>query len=183
MFSDQGAQRCVRCRELYDEFTESPCRYHPGVYGGGVVGLPSLGRVGWSCCSAADELAPGCNLGKHYPSGILGSPSNGLRQRRTASGSSDGRTAASLQVPRAEDERSGAASSSATSSSATSGIYVVGVGDSIATVSMKSGVRRDQLIKVLLFAAPQPERAPCCLKHPDSSRRRPTTHCFCFLCL
>ena len=132
-------RRCLRCKALYDEDGDSQCRYHPGVYGGGISGLPSLGRVGWSCCSTWDEHAAGCNYGQHYPSGELGPVTNGLRQRQI------GQRHTLHPKMAGAGERGVAAGSRAESST---GMYVVSVGDSIASVSMKCGVRRDLLLKV-----------------------------------
>ncbi|KAL1529592.1 hypothetical protein AB1Y20_000535 [Prymnesium parvum] len=117
---------------------------------GGGTGREAVGiAVGWSCCNA-DEGAPGCALGEHNPvasvSGELSDLRTGATLRRRAGSHviSSTPNGSSMTV---DTSRSNASHTSGAARSSDRDTYVVGVGDSIASISMKVKVPRDKLIK------------------------------------
>lgn len=81
-----GSTVTATCRHCKKPFVvadnhDAACRYHPMLYTGGEVGkatgfvrrsqepedqLKERGIIRfWDCCGARDELAPGCQIGRH----------------------------------------------------------------------------------------------------------------------
>ena len=130
--------RCVRCHRMYEEDREAECVFHPGRYQGGLSAKPPHGPVGWTCCSATSEKATGCKMVSAHlrceataqALDSFGPADEGMRRRKDARGVVpviDAPPVAKKGVP----------------SEAVS--YSVCVGDTLASVALKHGMRVDQI--------------------------------------
>ena len=138
--------RCKRCMKHYDESECTPCMHHPGRFQGGPTASPPHGPIGWTCCAASEERSRGC--AKH---------ATHLRCEITA------RALASFDVPVTEGgfvaglrQRSKRDTSNVVSPTAAvvplpsdcTDWYEVGLGDTLASVCLRHGMRRHELMKL-----------------------------------
>ena len=138
--------RCKRCMKHYDESECTPCMHHPGRFQGGPTASPPHGPIGWTCCNASDERSRGC--AKH---------ATHLRCEITA------RALASFDAPATEGglvaglrQRSKRDTSNVVSPTAAAvplpsdctDFYEVGLGDTLASVCLRHGMRRHELMRL-----------------------------------
>ena len=125
---------------MYEEDREAECVFHPGRYQGGLSAKPPHGPVGWTCCSATSEKATGCKtVSAHLRCEAttqaldsFGPADEGVRRRRDARG-----VAPVIDPPPLAKKATGVPSEAVS--------YSVCVGDTLASVALKHGMRVDQI--------------------------------------
>lgn len=138
--------RCKRCMKHYDESECTPCIHHPGRFQGGPTASPPHGPIGWTCCNASEERSRGCAkhathlrceitaraLASFDASVTGGGLVAGLRQRSKRDTSNVvSPTVAAVPFPYDCTD-----------------FYEVGLGDTLASVCLRHGMRRHELMKL-----------------------------------
>mmetsp|Transcript_29084 Transcript_29084/g.73786 ORF Transcript_29084/g.73786 Transcript_29084/m.73786 type:complete len:231 (+) Transcript_29084:61-753(+) len=142
--------RCLRCHKMYAEEGGGGCYYHPGTHRGdshyGRTGL----MCGWSCCKELAEDARGCRLAaQHIPCEATavamrlfpkvaqdeGGASDGLRRR-----SGEAKEPPPVVVEGEPVELL---------------THTVRLGESIASIALRYGMRREQLVACNRLLTPQ----------------------------
>ena len=146
--------RCRRCYTMYDEAEQSPCHYHSGKFlGGNSVGFihGPHGPIGWTCCGATEARALGCKqrpshlrceateralatfAGEQDPTVTVDAATGGLRQRKGQNESCGPGTVAGKAPPPGVHPDAVE--------------YEVCMADTVASVCLRHGMRRDQLMR------------------------------------
>ena len=130
--------KCSRCGRMYADDDRSSCYYHPGTHRGNPQQI-ALTLSGWSCCNVLAADARGCRLAAthtpcpktaaalaRFPQSDVCLPADGARRRGAA------------------EEREPPVVEGVVVDLIT---HTVTVGESVASIALKYGMRRDQLVK------------------------------------
>ena len=127
--------KCSLCGVMYADDDRSSCYYHPGDHRGNPqIGVALGGLSGWSCCKNMARDARGCRLAAtHTPCPT---------------------TAAALaRFPQSADRPAARTDAEPPPVAVVEGVplglitHTVTVGESVGTIALKYGMRRDQLVK------------------------------------